>query len=437
MWQINRYNFIYDELRAIAYQFYTIKASKDTAWLAPFKSLSMGAGGTTNDPWTYGQQMFITTDSANAGVYLIRNTYEEDLYQIFNTRLYGDGTDDTPTRATGDSASLATVYPSAERQAMILDPSTYEDGFCRDLLYQVSVAASKAQVYASDNVLEFDGLWSFSNPLAPKYATLKEGYVEISSNENNILSISVNEAGAGTLKGVGESMKSDYTEDNFKLLLTCVDTDTIKPLYIISTTQTLAYTDTMKEQGVRYYMNTVLNPTSLAYTELDVTPGDSLGFAPAILANDSLANYTVENDSVSVAPVPAASATAFTYAFRINDETPEAYFIEAQLDGSYLSQVNGILTTRYEWDRALLFTVNATSAPTANEGVTVSSIKVIAGEGSVAIAGAAGKKVTITNILGQTVATTVVTSDYATVAAPKGIVVVAVEGETAVKAIVK
>ena len=55
----------------------------------------------------------------------------------------------------------------------------------------------------------------------------------------------------------------------------------------------------------------------------------------------------------------------------------------------------------------------------------------------VAIAGAAGKKVVITNILGQTVANTVVTSDNATIAAPAGVVVVAIEGEDAVKAIVK
>ena len=74
---------------------------------------------------------------------------------------------------------------------------------------------------------------------------------------------------------------------------------------------------------------------------------------------------------------------------------------------------------------------------TANEDVEVSSVTVIAGNGQVTVAGAAGKKVVITNILGQTVANTVVTSDNATIAAPAGVVVVAIEGEDAVKAIVK
>lgn len=77
------------------------------------------------------------------------------------------------------------------------------------------------------------------------------------------------------------------------------------------------------------------------------------------------------------------------------------------------------------------------SAPTANEGVEVSEVKVIAGEGQVTIASAAGKKVVISNILGQVVANTVLTSDNAAIAAPQGVVVVAVEGEEAVKAIVK
>ncbi len=55
----------------------------------------------------------------------------------------------------------------------------------------------------------------------------------------------------------------------------------------------------------------------------------------------------------------------------------------------------------------------------------------------VTINGAAGKKVTISNVLGQTVANTVLSSDKAEIAVPAGVVVVAVEGEAAVKAIVK
>ena len=80
---------------------------------------------------------------------------------------------------------------------------------------------------------------------------------------------------------------------------------------------------------------------------------------------------------------------------------------------------------------------NVKRDPVANEDVTVSSISVVAGNGTVTIKGAAGKKVTISNVLGQAVANVVLSSDNATISAPAGVVVVAVEGEAAVKAIVK
>ena len=75
---------------------------------------------------------------------------------------------------------------------------------------------------------------------------------------------------------------------------------------------------------------------------------------------------------------------------------------------------------------------------TDNETInSVSTVAVVAGNGEVIVKGAEGKKVTITNVLGQTVANTVITSNEAAISTPAGVVVVAVEGEAAVKAIVK
>ena len=91
-------------------------------------------------------------------------------------------------------------------------------------------------------------------------------------------------------------------------------------------------------------------------------------------------------------------------------------------------------------DDALIFDVEYKAndeVATDNENVSTSTVSVIAKEGAVIINGAAGKKVVITNVLGQTIASTVLSSDNATIAAPAGVVVVAVEGEAAVKAIVK
>ena len=91
-------------------------------------------------------------------------------------------------------------------------------------------------------------------------------------------------------------------------------------------------------------------------------------------------------------------------------------------------------------DGALIFNVENKvddQLATDNEEIATSEVTVIALQGAVRVANAEGKKVVITNILGQTVANTVITSSDATIAATQGVVVVAVEGEEAVKAIVK
>jgi hypothetical protein len=74
---------------------------------------------------------------------------------------------------------------------------------------------------------------------------------------------------------------------------------------------------------------------------------------------------------------------------------------------------------------------------TASEAAQLSdAAKVISGVNQISILNAAGKTVTVTNVLGQTVAKTVATSDNATITLPKGIVVVSVDGKST-KAVVK
>ena len=92
-------------------------------------------------------------------------------------------------------------------------------------------------------------------------------------------------------------------------------------------------------------------------------------------------------------------------------------------------------------DAALVFNVDPEASKgdmvTSNDEVAVEGVSVVAGNGTVTVQGAAGKSVVITNILGKVVAETVLTSDNATIAVPAGIVAVAVDGEEAVKTIVK
>ena len=109
--------------------------------------------------------------------------------------------------------------------------------------------------------------------------------------------------------------------------------------------------------------------------------------------------------------------------------------------GGWVKVQNGVPVIINDFEAAMqsdLYNVDTNAGgATANDEITTSEVTIIAGEGNVTIANAAGKKVVVSNILGQVVATQVLTSDNAVIAAPQGVVVVAVEGEEAVKAIVR
>ena len=205
-------------------------------------------------------------------------------------------------------------------------------------------------------------------------------------------------------------------------------------------------TDSMKifdEGEAQEYFNEayVLEGT---YDESGATPTGNAKviFRPAVLVDNDTLTTTVGDKLVSVVAKDADitkdqvdGLKAFQFGICLADEDVEGEYIV--YNGSkYVYALNGKLGLTSDPQKAMVFTLGD-ETPTANEGVEVSEVKVIAGEGNVMIAGAQGKKVVISNILGQVVANTVIASDNATIAAPAGVVVVAVEGEAAVKAIVK
>ncbi len=104
--------------------------------------------------------------------------------------------------------------------------------------------------------------------------------------------------------------------------------------------------------------------------------------------------------------------------------------------GPYLASWNDRLTWSNK-EGALLFQIDEVAAPTANEGVSATEVKIIATEGAINVKNAAGKNVVVSTILGQIVANEVLTSDNATISVPAGIAIVSVDGEEAVKVSVK
>ena len=166
-------------------------------------------------------------------------------------------------------------------------------------------------------------------------------------------------------------------------------------------------------------------------------------FKAATLINSDTLATTAKGKAINVAMKADADGTQagldnFRFQIFKADDAEDAYVVRcvgAAANG-YLKNVNGQLTLGSAAD-ALKVYVAEQQSPVANEGINASEVSVIATDGGVIIIGAQGKKVTISNVLGQTIANTVISSDKATIAAPAGVVVVAVEGEAAVKAIVK
>ena len=84
-------------------------------------------------------------------------------------------------------------------------------------------------------------------------------------------------------------------------------------------------------------------------------------------------------------------------------------------------------------NQAARFTFSAIekdSQATANEEIAASSVIVAGTNGAVVVKGAEGKSVIVSTILGKVVANEVLTSDNAQIAAPQGVVVVSVDGES-------
>ena len=168
-----------------------------------------------------------------------------------------------------------------------------------------------------------------------------------------------------------------------------------------------------------------------------------LGFVQAKHEGDSLM-ISATKDTIDL---KNAGDKVCAFAFKYTDKTREAFTIETLYDVNaakeptrgYVKYHNGILVVTPKASEAEVFNLAELKgvAPTANETIATSDVTVSATNGAVVVKGAAGKAVVVTNILGQTLANTVISSDNASISVPAGIVVVAVEGEEAVKVVVK
>ena len=264
------------------------------------------------------------------------------------------------------------------------------------------------------------------------------GYVAMASNRDAILT--------SVLKS------ASFTEEDVTFWLDTADVDALTPSFFISKgvpAETKAVSPRMflyntKDSASYYDPNEAAVVTNKEYY-MDATQNNVKAiFRQATLAAVDTMTTTVNGKDVTISAEASKDGKVLkglnNFKFQIvqkDEEAANGYVIRSLGDGKYLYNLNGKLGFTTSKDDALVMDVTAGQSPVANEDITTSSISVIAKEGAVIINGAQGKTVTISNVLGQTIANTVLSSDNATISAPAGVVVVAIEGEAAVKAIVK
>ena len=163
-----------------------------------------------------------------------------------------------------------------------------------------------------------------------------------------------------------------------------------------------------------------------------------LGFVDAVHGVNDL-NIIQNGDTVKTYELTDAAAKAalnpVEFAFRIANQETKSFYIESVDNGkvSYIRWQNGVPVLTTDITDAEEFNVRETSEnPTANEEISAeeATVSVVATDGAVIVKGAEGKNVIVSTILGKVVANETINSDNETIAAPAGIVVVAVDGES-------
>ena len=96
------------------------------------------------------------------------------------------------------------------------------------------------------------------------------------------------------------------------------------------------------------------------------------------------------------------------------------YFDAAETTGEFINQ-----GARFTFE-----VLDKDASATANEEIAAGTVTVVATDGAVIVKGAEGKNVIVSTILGKVVANETINSDNETIAAPAGIVVVSVDGES-------
>ena len=183
--------------------------------------------------------------------------------------------------------------------------------------------------------------------------------------------------------------------------------------------------DSAKTNNAYKYTNAGVN--AIEYYRLGFLNGRHEG--SVLTLDESKKKFYLSDDALGETGLNYA-----TFAFRYVDTDRENFYIETMYDNAnkgWLKIHNGVAVVTPDIQEAEVFSFDAVQKEaTANEEIAASSVVVAGTNGAVVVKGAEGKNVIVSTILGKVVANEVVSSDNATIAAPAGVVVVSVDGES-------
>lgn len=350
--------------------------AKDAAIFKLIPSDTVSAGGAV----TLGDELFVIS-------YKLKGLFNSDTITAQSDSL----------KFSKSESALSFRFISdatAEKYAMLSSTNQYVGMNVNTSCVQLSEKAAYVNLEAVD---------------APEYASFASAHKRLAYNNNALAMNPLNFF--AEMKDEGNPItKANYEADYFSLW---VEQDTViagKQLYFISSG---VVNGGKAEANIRYYL--AAKDTTRAGIDADTYA--------MFISHDSI--KTMKNN-------PAL------FAFKTAEEG--GYYLENQKELNengkpYVGVVNGFAVMQATPSAA--FEVQTASAPTANEEMNVSEIKVISNDGQVIVTNASGKMITLSNILGQIIGVRRANSEYFSMPATSGIVLVTVEGDATYKVIVK
>lgn len=393
------------------------------------------AGAETSNSYAFTSDSILQVRTGDAKDAVVFKVVAVDTVEIGGAQSLKDTVSIVTYQLKSQFSDKYVAYDNTAKSLKVSDPKLSKDAAVKFYFktneagtqYNMQIADENANEgkfitadsYSSNMILsETPAYFNFVEMDAPEYLSFESHHKRYTSELKSLTMNPLNFFAEAKQEGQ-DILKSGYEKDNFSLWTIKSEASTPeRPLYFI--TSSLPNVNPEADR-IRYYM---------------VSGRDSSLFDTATVPNprvNFIANDTIETMKDSKNN-PALFAMKVTESGNYLLENQKEVTLGAN-GAPYVAIINNVVVMS---KNGAEFAVESVSGPVANEAIDApNTIKVIGGNGDLNILNASGKKVTLSNVLGQAIATRVLSSDNVTIAAARGIVIVSIEGEGAYKVIVK